>query len=255
MADSGTITIGYSLSQTGRFAERGAPWYANAYRLWADQVNAGGGILGQQVRLLDYDDESSADKAADNYRRLIEQDGLDVLLGPCHTALTPAVTPVIEQAEVLLVQGTHGAHADFQVGLGWQSLVLAGLRCCGLCQAVFGISRWLSVAAEPNLPRLVYTNGRIGEARLAAGGTASSQQPASIVLVFSTKPSATSLSTMTAILCRTGGEGWRRSACDRPLDHGRSDDPRISCLTALAHAAGIAADRIWHSDLPGRGRQ
>ncbi len=75
--------IGASVSRSGRFTAAGS-LYEHAYQLWADQLNARGGLLGSPVQLELRDDESLPEKAADNYRRLLD-DGIALLLGPSHT--------------------------------------------------------------------------------------------------------------------------------------------------------------------------
>ena len=61
------IKIGFSTSLTGGLASSGK---ANllAQQIWADQINAKGGLLGRQVTLDYYDDQSKAD-TVDVYKR------------------------------------------------------------------------------------------------------------------------------------------------------------------------------------------
>lgn len=238
MAGSDPITIGFSLSETGRFAERAAPWYANAYRLWAGHVNATGGILGRDVQLRRYDDESDPAKAAAVYRRLIEDDGITVLFGPCHTALVPAVTPVAEQAGALLLQGVHGSHADFQPGLQWQFLCWPG------CDFDYPKPYLDLIAGNCDAVALVYTGGRIG--RAVAAGVRQHAARCGIGVAFDEIIDDEPVD-YDALMQRV--HAVDAGALLIGLDHGRSDEPRLSCLRA-AHAAGIAAERIWHSDFP-----
>jgi branched-chain amino acid transport system substrate-binding protein len=236
--DKDEIKIGCSLSLTGRFAERGAPWYANAHRLWADQVNARGGVLGKLVRLVTYDDESNAERAAANYRRLIETDGIDVWLGPCHTALMGAVTPVAEASKALLVQGTHGSYADFQKGLKRQFLCWPG--------SDFDYPKpYLDlIAGKRTTAALVYTNGRIGQSVANGARFYAAARGITLVLDEAITDDPFDYAGLMARVKASGAEALLIG-----LDHGRSDEPRTSCLSA-AHAAGISADTIWHSDFP-----
>lgn len=238
MTNSHETLLGCSLSLTGRFAERGAPWYANAYALWVKDVNAQGGILGKPVRLIGYDDESNAEKAAANYRRLIEQDGLDILLGPCHTALMGAVTPVAEAANALLLQGTHGSHADFQKGLKWQFLCWPG--------SDFDYAKpYLDlIAGKKTTAALVYTNGRIGQS--VARGVRHYGRALGIRIVLDEEIGAEPYD-YAALMKRVVTSDSETLLIG--LDHGRDDDPRASCLRA-AHQAGIPGNAIWHSDFP-----
>ena len=95
---SSEVTIGVSLPKTGRYAQSAGIVYERAYNLWLNEINQKGGLLGRAVRLLVYDDGSTPEKAAENYRRLIHDDGVPLLLGPCHSVLVEAAAPVVESA-------------------------------------------------------------------------------------------------------------------------------------------------------------
>lgn len=56
------IKIGGSLPLTGLASEQ-AKWVKAGYEAWSDDVNKIGGLLGRPVKLIIYDDESSADKS------------------------------------------------------------------------------------------------------------------------------------------------------------------------------------------------
>ena len=108
------VTIGVSLPQTGRYAKSAGVYYGRANNLWLQQINERGGLLGQAVRLLVYDDGSTPEKAAENYRRLIHDDNVPLLLGPCHSVLVEAAAPVVEEARRLLLQGSGSSHEIFE---------------------------------------------------------------------------------------------------------------------------------------------
>lgn len=52
------LRIGASISLTGRYDRTGKEMQ-NGYELWAEQVNATGGITGRQVQFVIYDDTST----------------------------------------------------------------------------------------------------------------------------------------------------------------------------------------------------
>jgi branched-chain amino acid transport system substrate-binding protein len=86
------LKIGISLSSTGDFSDPSAA-AKRGYQLWADSVNAKGGILGRQVQLIIVDDASSTDQVVTNYETLITKDKVDLVLGPFSTLLSvPAAT-------------------------------------------------------------------------------------------------------------------------------------------------------------------
>jgi branched-chain amino acid transport system substrate-binding protein len=53
----GEVLVGGAISQTGRYAEP-AGRQVNAIKMWVDEVNARGGLLGRKVKLLLLDDKS-----------------------------------------------------------------------------------------------------------------------------------------------------------------------------------------------------
>lgn len=116
MYSSDEVVIGVSLPKTGRYASKAGLVYERAYNLWLDEINQRGGLLGKRVRFLVYDDGSPLEKAAENYRRLIHDDNVPLLLGPCHSVLVEAAAPVVEGARRLLLQGSGSSHEIFRQG-------------------------------------------------------------------------------------------------------------------------------------------
>jgi branched-chain amino acid transport system substrate-binding protein len=111
------ITIGGTLGLTGAFAAPAAAYHA-AYTLWAENVNASGGLLGRPVELVIYDDESTPATANSLYQRLIEQDQVDLLLAPYSTVIGDAVLPLAERNEMVLFNGSFVSVNMFQ-NSGW----------------------------------------------------------------------------------------------------------------------------------------
>lgn len=95
------IVIGGTLGLTGAYSGPSAAYQA-AYELWVEQVNADGGLLGRQVELKIYDDESNATTAQQLFQRLINDDQVDLLLAPYTTAVGGAVVPLTERAGKIL---------------------------------------------------------------------------------------------------------------------------------------------------------
>src|SRR5207249_10376238 len=78
------IVIGISLSSSGDFSDPSAA-AKKGYELWADTVNAGGGIMGRPVQLKFVDDTSSPNQVVTNYQNLITKDKVDFVFGPFST--------------------------------------------------------------------------------------------------------------------------------------------------------------------------
>ncbi|MGH8860338.1 MAG: amino acid ABC transporter substrate-binding protein [Jatrophihabitantaceae bacterium] len=85
--NSKPLVIGASVSLTGDFSDSGKA-VQHGYQLWADTVNAKGGILGRKVQIKIVDDASSPTQVVTNYQNLINKDHVDLTLGPFSTLLT-----------------------------------------------------------------------------------------------------------------------------------------------------------------------
>src|SRR6266540_563496 len=81
------IKIGISLSRSGDFSDP-ATQVERGYQLWADHVNAKGGLLGRKVQLVVVDDASSPTQVVTNYQNLISRDKVDLVFGPFSSLLT-----------------------------------------------------------------------------------------------------------------------------------------------------------------------
>jgi branched-chain amino acid transport system substrate-binding protein len=109
------ITIGISLPLTGDFSQPGGE-ARKGYEIWADQVNADGGILGRQVELKITDDASSQDTVVTDYTRLITEDKVDLLLGTFSSLLNFPASAVAEKNRMLYVEPAGGAPDMFSRG-------------------------------------------------------------------------------------------------------------------------------------------
>ncbi len=89
------VVIGGTLALSGRYAEP-AGRYLNAWKLYVDELNQRGGLLGHKVELRILDDKSDTRTAIESYERLITQDKADLVLGPYSSAITDAVANVME---------------------------------------------------------------------------------------------------------------------------------------------------------------
>ena len=99
------ITIGAAVSTTGSNGRTGL-YQQEAYLLWEEQKNAAGGLLGQPVRMVLYDDQSDPATGARLYERLLTEDQVDLVLGPYSSSVTQAVAQVTERAgQPLLAAG------------------------------------------------------------------------------------------------------------------------------------------------------
>jgi len=110
------IKIGISLSLSGDFSADGEA-FKQGYELWADNVNAHGGLLGRKVTLDIISDASSPDQVQANYQKLMTVDKVDLLFGPYSTLLTKPASLVANQYGYALIEGAGGGPSVFNRGL------------------------------------------------------------------------------------------------------------------------------------------
>ena len=117
---AGTVRIGAALSETGKYAVEGKD-SRQGYDTWlrgVNEVRGGIEIGGERYRaeIVYYDDESDADTAANLVQRLIDEDGVDFLLGPYSSSLTTSTSAIAEAADVIMVEGTGTSDTMFERG-------------------------------------------------------------------------------------------------------------------------------------------
>jgi branched-chain amino acid transport system substrate-binding protein len=103
------LRIGVSLGLTGRYAPMAA-MQEQGFRLWAEQQNQAGGLLGRQVKLLVRDDAGDPATARSRYEEFILKDRVDFLFAPYSSELTQAVASLAEKHGYPLVAS--GATSD-----------------------------------------------------------------------------------------------------------------------------------------------
>jgi branched-chain amino acid transport system substrate-binding protein len=96
---SAQIKIGSVLSITGPASFLGDP-EKRTLEIYVDEINAKGGVNGQKLQLVVYDDGGSADNARTFATRLIEEDKVVAMVGGSTTGTTLAMVQVFEEAKV-----------------------------------------------------------------------------------------------------------------------------------------------------------
>ena len=96
------IKIGYGISQTGGLAPNGKSALL-AQRLWEDDVNAKGGLLGRPVKLVYYDDQTNPATVPALYQKLLDVDKVNIVIGGYGTNLLAPAMPVVIQKKKMLI--------------------------------------------------------------------------------------------------------------------------------------------------------
>src|SRR3979490_1173316 len=96
------IKIGYGISQTGGLAPNGKSALL-AQKIWEDDINAKGGLLGRPVKLVYFDDQTNPATVPGIYTKLLDVDKVDLIIGAYETAqIAPAMPIVISKNKVFI---------------------------------------------------------------------------------------------------------------------------------------------------------
>jgi len=96
------IKIGFDLSQTGPLAPNGKQALLGA-KIWEEEINAKGGLLGRKVELIGYDDQSNPSNVPGIYAKLLDVDNVDLIMGPYGTNLVaPAIPVAMQKGKVMI---------------------------------------------------------------------------------------------------------------------------------------------------------
>ncbi len=96
---SAQIKIGSVLSVTGPASFLGDP-EKRTLEIYVDEINAKGGVNGQKLQLVVYDDAGSADNARTFATRLVEEDKIVAMVGGSTTGATLAMIQIFEDAKI-----------------------------------------------------------------------------------------------------------------------------------------------------------
>ena len=88
------IKIGFSMPLTGGLASNGKA-ILTAYQMWKEDINAKGGLLGRDVELVYYDDQSNPALVPAIYAKLLDVDKIDLVISSYGTNMTMPVMPVV----------------------------------------------------------------------------------------------------------------------------------------------------------------
>ena len=78
------IKIGMSMPQTGALGGGGKAALI-ALKMWVEDVNAKGGLLGRKVQFIAYDDQTNPGMVPGIYTKLLHVDKVDLLIAPYGT--------------------------------------------------------------------------------------------------------------------------------------------------------------------------
>jgi|SRR5579872_419984 len=110
------IVIGTTVSQSGAYADVGK-YALQGYELYVKQTNAKGGWLGRQLQLKVYDDASDPATSVTEYQKLVQQDHVNLIVGPYSSAITAAVANIADQYKMPMISPEVAAVDPFKRNL------------------------------------------------------------------------------------------------------------------------------------------
>ena len=97
-----TIKVGVPMPLSGPAALYGEPAVKGA-RMFVDEINAAGGVLGKKIELIVRDSKASADEAVRVSREMILKEEVQFLVGTLTSAEGPAVSTIAKENKIILI--------------------------------------------------------------------------------------------------------------------------------------------------------
>jgi branched-chain amino acid transport system substrate-binding protein len=96
------LKIGYCLSLSGALASNGKTAQL-AHQIWQENINKNGGLLGRPVELICLDDQTNPNLVDDIYKRLLDVEKVDVVIGGYgDNSVAPAMPLIMERKKFLV---------------------------------------------------------------------------------------------------------------------------------------------------------
>ncbi len=100
--DKEPIKIGFSMAMTGPLAANGKQALLGM-KIWEEETNAAGGLLGRPVKLIYYDDQSNPSIVPGIYTKLLDVDKVDLVVsGYATNMIAPAMPVVMRKGKVFV---------------------------------------------------------------------------------------------------------------------------------------------------------
>jgi branched-chain amino acid transport system substrate-binding protein len=107
------IRIGYCLSLTGPLASNGKTARL-AHQIWESDVNRKGGLLGRKLQMVCIDDETNPKLVPEIYRRLLDDEKVDLVIGGYgDNSVAPAMPVIMERKRYLVALMALAVNASF----------------------------------------------------------------------------------------------------------------------------------------------
>ena len=119
------LRFGYSITQSGPLGPGAESTSISQYKLWQKRVNDAGGITLKKfnkkvpIEFVSYDDQGKPDELLKLTERLIQQDKVDMMLGPYATHMNLAAAPIVNKHEYPVIMTTATTTKTRTLGPKW----------------------------------------------------------------------------------------------------------------------------------------
>ncbi|AXK81258.1 branched-chain amino acid ABC transporter substrate-binding protein [Pseudolabrys taiwanensis] len=108
------IKIGFSMALTGPLAANGKQTLLGM-KIWEEQTNAKGGLIGRPVKLVYYDDQSNPSTVPGIYTKLLDVDKVDLVVsGYATNMIAPAMPVVMQKGKTFVTLFGLDVNAEFK---------------------------------------------------------------------------------------------------------------------------------------------
>ena len=112
--DKEPIRIGFSMALTGPLAANGKQTLLGM-KIWEEETNGKGGLLGRPVKLVYYDDQSNPSTVPGIYTKLLDVDKVDLVIsGYATNMIAPAMPIVIQKKKTFISLFGLDVNAEFK---------------------------------------------------------------------------------------------------------------------------------------------
>src|SRR6266852_1633194 len=182
------IKIGFGMAATGPLAANGKMSLV-AMKIWEEDINAKGGLLGRPVKLIYYDDQSNPGTVPGIYTKLLDVDKVDFAVSPyASTQIAPAMPIMIQKKRLYLSLFGTGINDEFNYDKYFSMLPTGPNPKPAFTKGFFNVA--LAQDPKPQSIAIVAADAEFG--RNASDGARENAQKAGLKIVYDkTYPPAT----------------------------------------------------------------
>ncbi len=132
---SGEIPIGVVLPLTGALAAPYGLPMQRGFELAREEINNSEMLGDAKITFITEDDQGTVEDAVEAYNKLIDQDGVSVILGPANSSQVREAFPIAQQNQVVAISSLSSASGlsalgdfNFRISLTTDVLVPSGIR-------------------------------------------------------------------------------------------------------------------------------